>query len=66
MIGGFGGFLQLAIDLVRIPDVSFISWDSVPGGELSDEPVPLLVPDLAVEVRDGRIYGVASSLHLGP
>jgi hypothetical protein len=23
-------------------------------------------PDLAVEVRDGRIYGVASSLHLGP
>ena len=23
-------------------------------------------PDLAVEVRDGRIYGVASSLHMGP
>jgi len=23
-------------------------------------------PDLSVEVRDGRIYGVTASLHMGP
>jgi Uma2 family endonuclease len=50
LVAGEGGMLQLDIDLVRIPDVSFISWDSVPGGELPDEAAPLLVPDLAVEV----------------
>jgi Uma2 family endonuclease len=42
--------IQLDINLVRIPDVSFISWDRVPGDEFPEEPVPLLVPDLAVEV----------------
>jgi Uma2 family endonuclease len=50
MVAGEGGTLQLAINLVRIPDVSFISWERVPGGEVPEEPVPLLVPDLAVEV----------------
>jgi Uma2 family endonuclease len=50
LVAGEGGTIQLDIDLVRIPDVSFFSWDSIPGGELPDEPIPLLVPDLAVEV----------------
>ena len=50
LVAGEGGMIQLDINLVRIPDVSFISWDRVPGGELPEEPVPLLVPDLAVEV----------------
>ena len=49
-MAGEGGTIQLDIDLVRIPDVSFVSWERVPGGEIPDEPVPLLVPDLAVEV----------------
>ncbi len=44
------GAVQLVIDLVRIPDVSFFSWDRMPGGEMPGDPVPLLVPDLAVEV----------------
>ena len=44
------GTIQLAINLVRIPDVSFFSWDRLPGGEMPDEPIPLLVPDLVVEV----------------
>jgi Uma2 family endonuclease len=44
------GAVQLELDLVRIPDVSYFSWDRLPGGELPDEPIPLLVPDLAVEV----------------
>ena len=50
LVAGEGGMMQLDINLVRIPDVSFISWDRVPGGELPKEPAPLLVPDLAVEV----------------
>jgi Uma2 family endonuclease len=50
LVAGADGTIQLDINLVRIPDVSFISWDRVPGGEVPEEPVPLLVPDLAVEV----------------
>ena len=42
--------LQLRPRLVRIPDVSFISWDQLPDGEFPSEPVPQLYPDLAVEV----------------
>ncbi len=50
LVAGEGGTLQLDINLVRIPDVSFISWERAPGGEVPEEPVPLLVPDLTVEV----------------
>jgi Uma2 family endonuclease len=44
------GTLRLAAGLVRIPDVSFISWDRLPSREFPDDPIPNLVPDLAVEV----------------
>ena len=47
---GEGGMLQLLDDQVRIPDVAFISWSRLPGGRFPDEPVPGLVPDLAVEI----------------
>lgn len=47
---GEAGMLQLRPRLVRIPDVSFISWDQMPNGEFPSEPVPNLYPDLAVEV----------------
>jgi Uma2 family endonuclease len=50
LVAGADGTIQLDINLVRIPDVSFISWERVPGGEVPEEPVPLLVPDLTVEV----------------
>ena len=50
LVAGEAGTIQLAINLVRIPDVSFISWDRMPGGEVPKNPVPLLVPNLAVEV----------------
>ena len=50
VVAGEAGTIQLDINLVRIPDVSFFSWDRLPGGALPDEPIPLLVPDLAVEV----------------
>jgi Uma2 family endonuclease len=47
---GADGTLRLKPRLVRIPDVSFISWDRIPGGRFPTTPIPDLVPDLAVEV----------------
>jgi Uma2 family endonuclease len=42
--------VRLKIGLVRIPDVCFISWDRLPGGELPDEAIAGVIPNLAVEV----------------
>ena len=50
MIAGEAGMLKLEPGLVRIPDVSFISWDHFPGRKAPREPIPNLAPDLAVEV----------------
>ena len=50
LVAGADGTIQLDINLVRIPDASYISWERIPAGELPDEPIPLVVPDLAVEV----------------
>ncbi len=36
--------------LVRIPDVSFVSWDRLPDRKTPREPIPDLVSDLAVEI----------------
>jgi Uma2 family endonuclease len=47
---GADGMMRLRPRLVRIPDVSFISWDQIPGGEFPTKPIPDLFPDLAVEV----------------
>ena len=42
--------LRLMPRLVRIPDVTFVSWERLPGHELPSEPIPDLIPNLAVEV----------------
>jgi len=42
--------LQILPNQMRMPDVCFISWDRFPGGKLPQEPMPPLVPDLAIEV----------------
>lgn len=42
--------LRLRAGLVRIPDVYFIPWDRIPNGELPDDPIASLAPELAVEV----------------
>ena len=47
---GPDGTIRLNPTLVRIPDVSFFSRERLPGGRLPAEAIPLLVPDLAVEV----------------
>jgi Uma2 family endonuclease len=47
---GADATLRLAPGVVRLPDVSFVSWERVPGRRLPREPIPDLAPDLAVEV----------------
>ena len=47
---GADGMLRLSPGLVRIPDVSFVSWDRLPGRRISREPIWGLAPDLAAEV----------------
>jgi Uma2 family endonuclease len=42
--------LQLFPGLVRMPDVAFVSWQSMPEGRVPADPAPHLAPDLAVEV----------------
>jgi Uma2 family endonuclease len=49
-VTGEAGMMQLFLGLVRIPDVAFASWDRFPQRQLTGEPIPHLVPDLAVEV----------------
>lgn len=47
---GADGMMRLAPGLVRIPDVSFIAWDRLPGRKIPRDPIASLSPDLAVEV----------------
>jgi len=50
IITGPDGSYEVLLGLVRLPDVAFVSWDRLPGRRVPDEPVPNVVPDLAVEV----------------
>jgi Uma2 family endonuclease len=50
IVYGADATLRLMPHLVRIPDVSFIRWTKLPNRELPAEPIPDLVPDLAVEI----------------
>jgi Uma2 family endonuclease len=47
---GADGTLRILPHQVRIPDVCFISWQRFPNRQLQREPIPSLVPDLAIEV----------------
>ncbi len=47
---GPDGAARLMPGLIRVPDLSYIRWDKLPGGELPDEPLLNIMPDLAVEV----------------
>ena len=49
-VAGADGTARILPKLVRIPDVAFYSWASLPGKEYPTRPIPDLVPDLAVEV----------------
>lgn len=50
ILAGEAGTLRLWPGLVRIPDVSFISWGQLPNRKIPKKAIPDLSPDLAVEV----------------
>ena len=50
LVSGADGMVRLFPRRVRIPDVAYVSWDRVPGARIPTEPIPDLVPDLAIEV----------------
>jgi len=50
ILAGADGAVRLMPRLVRIPDLSFVSWDQLPNREVPEDPIPDLAPDLAVEV----------------
>src|SRR5262249_21760666 len=57
-VGGADATMRLMPGLVRVPDVSFVGWEKLPGRQRPTEPVPDLVPDLAIEVlSEGNTRG---------
>src|SRR4051812_10252895 len=57
-VGGADTAMRPLPGLVRIPDVSFIRWERYPGRQRPTQPIPDLVPDLAVEVvSEGNTAG---------
>jgi Uma2 family endonuclease len=50
IVTGADGAVKLFAGLVRIPDVAFASWNRFPGRRRPKVAVPLLAPDLVVEV----------------
>src|SRR5262249_12823232 len=54
LVAGADGGMRLMPGLVRLPDISFLSWDKLPvRGVYPMEPIAGLGPDLAVEVPSG-------------
>ena len=49
IVVGADGMMRLFPDLLRIPDVSFFSWQRVKG-KVPTEAAPVISPDLAIEV----------------
>jgi Uma2 family endonuclease len=49
-VTGPDGMIRFPNNLVRIPDVAFAYWERFPNEESLEDPVPEIVPDLAVEI----------------
>jgi Uma2 family endonuclease len=50
VVTGPDGMIRFPDNLVRMPDVAFAAWERFPNDEIPAEPVPEIVPDLAVEI----------------
>lgn len=50
ILTGPDGTMKLMKGLVRVPDVAFVGWESLPNRERPKAPIPDLGPDLAIEV----------------
>ena len=49
-LGGPDSFIELIPNLIRSPDISFISWDRCPERTVPERPFSPLIPNLAVEI----------------
>jgi Uma2 family endonuclease len=49
-VGGPDATMRILPGIVRAADVSFVSRDKFPNGKITRDPVPDLVPDLAIEL----------------
>src|SRR5262249_28116601 len=47
---GADGPIRLKLGLVRYPDAGVITWERLPEGELPDEAIGTVIPDMVVEV----------------
>jgi Uma2 family endonuclease len=50
LVSGPDGLMRLFPGLVCIPDVAYAGWDRFPDRSVPREPIPALVPDLAIEI----------------
>ncbi len=50
IVSGPDGTLKMISGRIRLPDVAYVSYASMPNGKIPAEKVPRLAPDLAVEV----------------
>lgn len=50
IVAGADGTIRLPWKKVRAPDVCFVRFNRLPGGELTDESIPPVVPNLVMEV----------------
>jgi Uma2 family endonuclease len=50
IVAGADGPLRITPSLFRLPDVSFVSWDRLPGRKRPKTAIAPIAPDLAVEV----------------
>lgn len=50
LVAGADGTFRMVSGRIRLPDVSFVSMEDLPGGAIPTEPVPRLTFRLAVEV----------------
>jgi Uma2 family endonuclease len=62
---GSDAMMRIAPHMVRIPDVSFVSWNRLGGRTTPQEPIPDLCPDLAIEVisSSNRPAEMVAKLH---
>jgi Uma2 family endonuclease len=49
-LGGTACSMRLLPGVVRLPDACFVRWEKLPNRERPTEPIPDIIPDLAVEV----------------
>ena len=49
-VAGADAMMRIAPHLVRIPDVSYITWETLGARKIPNTPVPRLRPDLSIEV----------------